>query len=201
MRSKWVSLVVLALAGMMGWAMSGCGTSPVSPASLDSSGTASVLASSPPILTVSSEGGVGYTLIPSGDANLGSGTSGGSGASVSGKFDGAKGGKLNCDRLILTIPPGAFSGTATITITIPDRTVLKGELAISPASANNFAVPVKLAVDLRDLPVDPTTLAVYWYDPAAGTWVVQPTTAVLSPLSITTNLSHFSSYAAGKAGW
>jgi len=201
MRFKWVSLVVLALVGATGWALSGCGTSPLAPASLNSSGTASVPASSPPILTVSSEGGVGYTQIPSGDANLGGGKTGGLGLRVSGKFDGAKGGTLSCGRLIITIPPRAFSGTATITVNIPDRTVLQGDLSISPASANNFAVPVKLTVDLRDLLLDPTTLVVYWYDPAAGLWRVLPTTASLSPLSISTNLSHFSKYAAGKAGW
>src|SRR5207249_4515226 len=76
MRFKWVSLVVVALLGATGWALSGCGTSPLAPANLPLSGTASALVPSPPILTVSPEGGVGYTLIPSGDAHLGSGTIG-----------------------------------------------------------------------------------------------------------------------------
>jgi hypothetical protein len=201
MRFKWVSLVVVALVGATGWAVSGCGTSPLAPANLPSSGTASALVPSPPILTVSPEGGVGYTLIPSGDAHLGSGTSGGLGISASGKVDGDRGGTLTCGRLIVTIPPRAFAGTAIITVTIPDRTVLQGDLSISPASANNFAVPVKLSVDLSNLAVDPTTLVVYWYDPAAGVWRVQPTTAALSPQSISTSLRHFSKYGAGKAGW
>jgi hypothetical protein len=201
MRSKWAVLVTLVLVGAASWVLSGCSDSPIAPASLDSPSTASSLPSSPEILTVSSDGTVHYTLLPSGYVSLARGSGGQtSSASASAKIDGRKGGSLRCERFSILVPPGAYSGTATITMYLPNKDVLACDLSISPSSANNFVVPVQLGVDLKGMNVDPSTVVIYWYNPTTLTWVSQLTMASSSP-AVTALLSHFSTYAAGKAGW
>lgn len=141
---------------------------------------------------------------------FGSKGSGGSGSSTSAsqtqKIDGAKGGTVGCGRFKLLIPPGAFKGSATIKMVIPDLSVLVCDLAISPASANNFLVPVTLAADCSNTSVtDPSTLVQAWFDEAAGVWREVPGSTVdTTTLIVSAPLNHFSTYGVvteTKAGW
>ena len=64
--------------------------------------------------------------------------------------DGAKGGSLTVGSFRLDIPAGAFKGTATVTMTQDDPSVLLCDFDVSPASANDFAVPATLTTKLPD---------------------------------------------------
>ena len=115
-------------------------------------------------------------------------------------IDGAVGGKVGVGPYRIEVPPGAFKGVATITITQPDPTVLKCDLSISPASANQFAVPVVLAVRL------PNSLALtvdqnMWLDPGVDLWRLIPSTPDLLSTELRSPLWHFSKYGTGRAGW
>ncbi len=120
-------------------------------------------------------------------------------------IDGAKGGTVTNGRFLLVVPPGAFQGSASLCITIPDASVMQCQLSISPPEANHFAVPVELVADYSGGNVVlPSQLATLWLDEVNQRWVEMPG-SVVSPQgrTITTPLMHFSDYgiAAGKAGW
>jgi hypothetical protein len=115
-------------------------------------------------------------------------------------IDGAVGGKLAVGSFRVEVPAGAFKGSATITISQPDPTVLLCDLSINPPAANQFAVPVTLASKLPGV----LSLAMdqmLWLDPTADAWRLIP--SVSDPLSIElrSQLWHFSKYATGRAGW
>lgn len=203
---KWKSrfLAVAALSGVLGWALSGCSKSPLAPSGL---GSQSAGSSGFSVLTISPSGAVGFVPAPTGSALSGSldpslsGTSGSGSSSSVGEIDGAKGGKLNCGRYSLTVPAGAFSGVATITMTLADSTVMLCDLQITPAELNDFQVPVQLSLETHELSVDLSTIGIYWYDPAQLAWVNMLAGSDPTSGTLTANLSHFSKYAAGKAGW
>lgn len=197
---RWKVILSAALLATAAGVLGGCGMSPVGPvqAPPTSSSTAGITGS-PPIVSVSSSGGVAYTLVsPERNANLAGSTGS---ATTSARIDGNRGGTLTCGRFTLVVPPGAFIGPATITMNVADPSVLMCDLSIAPSAANKFAVPVLLTAKLSDLNIDPTTLTFYWYDTAHGTWVALPSTANVTGGTLTTSLSHFSTYATGKAGW
>jgi hypothetical protein len=181
-------------------ALAGCGSSPLSPLGRadGSDSTSLALTSSPPILTVSAESTASYTdlgteaqLLPAIDGPL----------VATAWIDGNQGGKITCGRYTVMIPAGAFVGPATITVTEPDPTVLLCDLAIEPAAANHFKIPVQLTADVHDIKVDPSQLAIYWYDPLLGRWVNMFASSDRSSGTLTAYLTHFSRYATGKAGW
>ena len=130
----------------------------------------------------------------------------GSPASVGGQLsdskviDGAVGGKLLVGSYRVEVPPGAYRGLATITITQQDLNILKCDLAISPASANQFLVPVTLAVKLPNA----TALVLdqnMWLDPSANLWRLIPSVPYPLSTELRSPLWHFSTYATGRAGW
>lgn len=125
--------------------------------------------------------------------------------SSSKNIDGNKGGSLTVGRFTVQVPPGAYKGPATITITVPDQNLLVCDLGISPAAANNFAVPVTLTNDYQNTNVtDSSQLLELWYDAAARVWRVVPGYTVdTAKKTVSAPLSHFSDYGVyqGKAGW
>lgn len=130
----------------------------------------------------------------------------GSGVSTNSKeIDGAKGGTLGCGNFKLIVPAGAYAGKATLTIVVPDAGVMRCQLNISPASANNFAVPVQLVSDCSaSLNLDTSNLQTLWFNEFTARWVPVPGSVVTSSNStITTPLMHFSDYGVvdSKAGW
>lgn len=126
----------------------------------------------------------------------------------SGNIDGGQGGEVQVGRFRVIVPPGAFAGNATITITIPDPSVVSCQLGISPPEANGFAVPVSLVADCAGVTnVDLANCGTLWYDPSADLWRTVSGTAVdLQNSTVTAKLPHFSEYGIadlleGKAGW
>ena len=125
--------------------------------------------------------------------------------SISRTIDGSVGGAVVAGRWTVVVPPGAFNGTGTISVTVPDASVLSCTLDISPASLNGFARPVGLVCDANGVETaDFWSLVVGYYDPALGKWT-QVTNSRQQPGSLTVEapLWHFSSYGvvSGKAGW
>ena len=133
---------------------------------------------------------------------------------VSERVDGLLGGKIQCGRFFLYVPPLAFLGAGTITMTTVDSTVMICDVEISPASLNGFRRPVHLAMCTNGLPVSSDSLTMYWYNPETKEWVDMQADRQLDddpefeggpcPLNMTgvaTKLNHFSRYGGGKAGW
>jgi hypothetical protein len=185
----------------------GCGTAPTAP----------LADAGPPVLVVDDDGAVHYrqaeVLEPRDHPRA---------LTTSGTVEGQAGGWLQCGRFLLAIPAGAFDGTGTITMAMPDSTAMVVELTIAPEALNHFAAPVLLSLKTTDAQVPPDSLAIYWYDPAVSKWVGTPTEKSLAsatdclltlnggigvaPLSsndsgVSASLTHFSKYSAGKAGW
>ena len=120
---------------------------------------------------------------------------------VRAKIDGAAGGKVICGRFRLDFPPGAFAGTATIQMAAPDSTLMLCDLSIAPDSLNAFSKPVVLTLDAGKLAVSTGSLSIYWYDPLTGRWVDMRSTRNLLTGEVSQQLTHFSRYLGGKAGW
>lgn len=173
----------------------GCGTSPTAPQNLGGS-LVQGGNSSPPMLKVNPDGSVSYVQLTQVNA---SGTI--AAQSSSAKIDGNRGGTVTCGRFTVIVPPGAFVGPATITVSVADPTVLICDLSIAPQAANKFKVPVQLVTDLSNLNVSPGNQTIYWYNPTQNLWVDMDAAPDASAKTVTANLNHFSKYGAGKAGW
>jgi len=120
---------------------------------------------------------------------------------VTGSVNGARGGSVSNGIWALTFPAGAFSGTAEISISVPDLNPYTCDLQITGAP-NSFRIPVRLAANTSTRPEDPSALAIYWYNPQTLAWVDQSAAGDSSGRTVTAGLSHFSTYKLGaKAGW
>jgi hypothetical protein len=205
MDRRWRASRIAVLVGV-GLLLSGCGTSPLGPAdSSQGAGTGGSL-SAPPVVSFQADGTVDYVDAPCD-------TTGGilgvldpllfpTLAQASALIDGSLGGSVRAGRFTVKVPPGAFSGTATVTVTMPDSALMLCDLSISPASANRFKVPVQLVADLSSANLtDASTFTMYWYDPTRLLWMSLLSKSRTSGALVTTDLNHFSRYASGKAGW
>jgi hypothetical protein len=120
---------------------------------------------------------------------------------------GSLGGSLTNGRWNVVVPPGAVSGTATISIDLPNPLSPACQLEITPATSNHFDVPVELTVDCRLVPVEKLkTYSIFWYDPSTSKWVpVASSTVDLQNKTVSAPLQHFSKYAVGpldgRASW
>jgi hypothetical protein len=121
--------------------------------------------------------------------------------SVSIPIDGAVGGVVSLGRCTLTLPPGAFEGTQTITMECDDAGGL--ECRLYPEGLQ-FSQPVQLTMLLLGAPIDGPGATIYWWDPMAGSWVDMMGTYNPKGHTVTADLHHFSTYSPGKggrAGW
>lgn len=119
------------------------------------------------------------------------------------RIDGAKGGVAKCGRFTVVVPPGAFRGSADITVRVPDGTRLACDLEISPPSANGFSRPVQLQMDAVGAVASGGLVIGYW-DPSLKRWTRVPGSVQdLLTLKVSAPLWHFSRYGGceGKAGW
>ncbi len=203
MKYRWRASGLTILAGLI-LALGGCSQSPLAPDNPVLNGGSGGTFTSPQILVAAPDGSVSY--VPASVEGTVGGTSNRSGTltrsvSSSLKIDGSKGGTVRAGRLSVMLPAGAFSGFATVTVSIPDTTVMQCDLSISPLSANSFKYPARLTVDCSGLAVDVSTLTTYWYDPVHAVWVSLVAYSTTSGTALSTSLNHFSKYAAGKAGW
>jgi len=186
-------------------ALAGCGQSPLAPDTR--SGSPGVLAPvTPPLVSIAEDGTLSYVTAP---VSAGADSASPPLASppprslaATARVDGNLGGTIRAGRFSVMIPPGAFVGPATVTVSMPDSTVMICDLAISPAAANKFLKPVQLMANLYSPDMtDASGCTNYWFDPTRNTWVSLATKSRCSGATITTNLSHFSKYGSGKAGW
>ena len=201
-RRRASALVIFVIAGL---ALAGCGHSPLAPgASSQNPGPASG-SLTPPIPTFAANGAVDYVWAPVGTASQGvsrAGTVGALSVSSTVKIDGSRGGTVKAGRFSVKLPAGAFSGPATVTISMADSTVMICNLSITPQSANKFKSPAELTADLGSPSLtDASAFTMYWYDPVRLTWVNLFYKSKVAGSLISTSLDHFSTYAAGKAGW
>jgi hypothetical protein len=120
---------------------------------------------------------------------------------------GSTGGSLTDGRWSVTVPPDAVSGTATIEIEVPSLASPGCQLEITPASKNQFVVPVVLTADCHLIPAEKLkTFSIFWYDPSNSKWVpVANSTVDLQAKTVSAPLQHFSKYAVGplegRASW
>ena len=111
------------------------------------------------------------------------------------RIQGNRGGVLVSGNFAVVIPPGAFSGMATITVTVPDPMQPMVELSIEPASKNNFDVPVTLVASLPDVPTNVLMASGVSELLTGGSW--QPVAGVQADtqeMALRTPLQHFSTY-------
>ena len=128
---------------------------------------------------------------------------------VSAEVDGEAGGRLRCGRFLLAVPPGAFEGTGTISMSMPDSTVMVVDLEIDPVDLNDFKAPVKLCLLTDGTRLTEDDLQIYWWDEKYSEWKglgcdkdLSDDTAVTGTTEgLLTDLDHFSRYSGGKAGW
>ena len=225
MSSSWhlsVRIRALAAATLLLAFVVGCGTSPMAPDPAAGGGTAGGPApapAGPKILIINADGSVSYTRPPASVSLAGSMAqadvrpSADRALSQSAVMDGAVGGKMRCGRFVLLVPAGAFDGTGTVTMSMPDSTIMIVDLSIAPAELNGFKLPVDLAITTTDVSVTPDSLQLYYYNPESNEWLslacdtaVQDDPRLVEDVLTTTRglltpLEHFSKYSAGKAGW
>lgn len=117
--------------------------------------------------------------------------------SVTQKIVGVRGGSVHLGRFTLVVPPRALHGRALITMSLPDLDGLECDLQIAPASANDFAAPLRLSCDYGGVgPLgDSVRLAMTSYDPVQAIWVDVPGTQVDEPNEqVTAPILHFSRF-------
>jgi hypothetical protein len=204
MLHSWKSMATVSFIAIL-LGLTGCGQSPLGPAAPSSSSAASFSPLTPPLVQIAPDGSVSYVDAPvgfaSGEPVHLAGTLS-TAITTTATIDGNQGGYLKAGRFSVRIPAGAFKGPATVTISMPDSTLMLCQLSITPDAANKFKTPATLTADLSSTGItDAQGFTMYWYDPTKLTWVNLFAKSTVSGATISTSLDHFSTYAAGKAGW
>jgi hypothetical protein len=227
--SRAVRTLVALLALFLLAAGAGCGTSPTAPA-VASGGLVTTATGGPSLLRVAPDGTASWVEIPAAlqagspdqlidspdvapydDANYDPRRA----LAVTQRVDGLVGGRLVCGRYVLSIPPGAFAGVGMVSMALPDSTLMLCNLTIAPAELNAFQLPVSLEIHTSETTADTDSLEIYWWDPGNSRWTAmgcQKSNSLQKALKdelLTSDpavgayvpLSHFSTYASGKAGW
>jgi hypothetical protein len=127
-------------------------------------------------------------------------------STVLGKIDGGKGGSLHNGRFDLEVPPGAWEGEMTVTLTVPDPALMQCQISIDKPEANQFKVPVMLYGHCDNaVSVDSSEEMIFvCQDDLTGEWKeVQGSTSSTATATVSAALPHFSNYGVvgGKAGW
>jgi hypothetical protein len=120
----------------------------------------------------------------------------GTGSRATVRILGKVGGSATNGVFTVVIPPGTFTGQATITVTQPDNTVPLVQLDIQPASKNHFKQPVTLVAQFQN--VDASRIAVSTVselDTKTGSWsLVAGSTTDPTAGTVRASLAHFSTY-------
>ena len=180
--------------------LAGCSKSPLSPGE---GGTLGRLMP-PPVAAISEDGSVSYVWAPVAERAGDPAPEGDHSRQLSASCDiqGERGGTVQAGRFTVILPAGAFDGPATVTLSMPDSTVMICELSITPDTANMFKVPAELVADLSSPEVsDAHDFTMYWYEQDKAHWQNLFAKSRVNGSKVTTTLEHFSKYAAGKAGW
>ncbi len=115
-------------------------------------------------------------------------------------IDGSVGGVLIVGKWKVVVPPAAYIGVGTITISVPDTTVDKCNLSIYPSTLNHFLEPVDLRFRCATL-AETEIRDMRWWNPTKNAWVTIESWPNDVDLTRCAPLMHFSTYASGKAGW
>ncbi len=221
-RTLWSSMAIVAAAAVVAAALSGCGETALGPSGGGGGGATGGGYDAPPVLKLNDDGSASFVSMPHALLGPSPYTFGTDPVfdpsrrlSVTTTIDGAVGGRLVCGRYVLTFPAGVFEGRGSVTMTLPDSTLMLCDLDVSPESLNGFLKPVDLALHTTGTDAELDSLQVYWWDPVASDWVdmgCEKTTTLERVLSVESellgttsgirlDLNHFSRYATGKAGW
>ena len=218
--ARSASILFAATSFLLIFALAGCGEMTTAP---ESAGGSEVQNPSggPMVLQVGADGNAHWVAMPDaflaptpiqyGDATFDPARA----LTVSNRIDGSVGGRLVCGRFVASVPAGAFDGVGTITMSMPDSTIMLCDLNVEPVELNGFLKPIDLALHTTGTTTDLDSLEIYWWDPDARSWKAmgcQKSTnleRVLLDELLTADaiegavlpLAHFSRYAAGKAGW
>jgi hypothetical protein len=112
----------------------------------------------------------------------------------------AKGGIVTAGRYTVTIPPFALTENTLITVRVEEADGTVG-CELLPHGIQ-FAAPVLLTMNLTGTSFTATEpVTIFWYDTSKGVWVDVGATLDIATLRVSSQLPHFSSYKAGRAGW
>jgi len=119
---------------------------------------------------------------------------------------GTVGGVVTAGKFSTVIPPLAFVGTASVTVTVPYPNSTTCELSITPGDKNNFLTPVTLVYDMSAYPPELVSkCSLQWWDPVQQRWLrVAGSTVDLNKMTVSAPLAHFSTYQVaveGRASW
>ena len=179
--------------------LAGCGETPLGPASLELSG-GSATAPSASEQAARFGTGTGGSVAVLTEAQVQALLGGAAQVTSATSVVGTNGGSVKCGRFTVTVPSGAFRGTAVVTVRLGGPAADVVDLAISPANLNNFRKDVSLSYDTAGL-ASTDGLTIFWYDPSTKNWVNLGATKDPKTGLPTVSLKHFSVYRAGKAGW
>jgi hypothetical protein len=188
-RTRATALVGLWLGLVLGWLQPGYGGALVmrSPGESEAE-TAPTTSTAPRVPIFESVPGPAIPLPQSGGALI----------------NGAQGGKVTVGRFTVDVPPGAFKGTATILIAVPDARRLQCTLDIMPV-LESFDLPVKLTVDASGGDVaDANDWVLVTWDEKTKSWQKLPgAIGSAATMEVTGWLPHFSQWGVvdSKAGW
>ena len=108
-----------------------------------------------------------------------------------------RGGTVAYDRYTVRIPARALEQDTYITVRDPGAGYVLCELE---PHGTQFRTPATLDMNLQGLDIQGfTDWTIFWFDDDFGDWSDQH--AVFNGDKVTVSLPHFSSYAAGRAGW
>ncbi len=179
--ARFPQLLTLALVGVLG--LAGCSDLPMKPAEIGSASSAATVAGG---ASAAARDAVSLTTTR--------------------RIVGLIGGTVRAGDFTVVFPPGAISGTASVTVSQPDAARPVVELSITPASANRFRLPVLLVANAKSM--DRSLLAaayISYFNPATGRWErVANSSVSIENLTVSAPLWHFSKYrveSGGKAGW
>ena len=115
--------------------------------------------------------------------------------SASLKIKGQDGGTLSAGIFTVVIPPGAYEGSATITVSQPDPAQPVAVLSIHPNDKNAFAVPVTLTASLPDLEAAWLMQSGMSEQDNLGMWQAMSSAQPNSQtMTVSAPLAHFSTY-------
>jgi len=120
-----------------------------------------------------------------------------SAASVSAslKIKGQEGGTLSAGIFTVVIPPGAYEGSATITVSQPDPAQPVAVLSIHPNDKNAFAVPVTLTASLPNLDAAWLIQSGMSEQDDFGMWQAMGSSQPdAQTMTVSASLAHFSTY-------
>ena len=115
--------------------------------------------------------------------------------SASLKIKGQDGGTVSAGIFTVVIPPGAFPGQGTVTVSQPDPNQPVAVLSIFPADKNAFLLPVTLTATLPALEVDLLQQSGISEQDSLGAWYpVSSSQSDPQTMTVSASLVHFSTY-------